>query len=132
MAVDASVPKPKVEKLVRLYPKVNERETPLPRSWSAKDKYTYIGLSQNNLRVHYKGRLLVCAMPVDEKDRVLQVAARTTRMLPLFGRPTPYQLPAVCTTSRLKLSAKGGTGESVHRSCCCSRVYTCMFGGRHT
>lgn len=56
MAVDASLPKPKVEKLVRLYPKVNERETPLPRSWSAKDKYTYIGLSQNNLRVHYKGR----------------------------------------------------------------------------
>lgn len=55
MAVDPSVPKPKVEKLVRLYPKVSERETPLPRSWSAKDKYTYIGLSQNNLRVHYKG-----------------------------------------------------------------------------
>ena len=55
MAVDRSAPKPKVEKLVRLYPKVSERETPLPRSWSAKDKYTYIGLSQNNLRVHYKG-----------------------------------------------------------------------------
>lgn len=55
MAVDASAPKPKVEKLVRLYPKVSERETPLPRSWSAKDKYTYIGLSQNNLKVHYKG-----------------------------------------------------------------------------
>ena len=55
MAVDASTPKPKVEKLVRLYPKVSERETPLPRSWSAKDKYTYIGLSQSNLRVHYKG-----------------------------------------------------------------------------
>uniref|UniRef100_A0A3B3WN28 Ran-binding protein 10 n=1 Tax=Poecilia mexicana TaxID=48701 RepID=A0A3B3WN28_9TELE len=30
-------------------------ETPLPRSWSPKDKYSYIGLSQNNLRVHYKG-----------------------------------------------------------------------------
>uniref|UniRef100_A0A8C6MHW2 RAN binding protein 10 n=1 Tax=Nothobranchius furzeri TaxID=105023 RepID=A0A8C6MHW2_NOTFU len=29
--------------------------TPLPRSWSPKDKYSYIGLSQNNLRVHYKG-----------------------------------------------------------------------------
>ncbi|KAE8749592.1 hypothetical protein FOCC_FOCC003580 [Frankliniella occidentalis] len=38
-----------------LYPMVNEEETPLPRSWSSKDKYNYIGLSQNNLRVHYKG-----------------------------------------------------------------------------
>ena len=33
---------------------VNEEETPLPRSWSTKDKYQYIGLSQSNLRVHYK------------------------------------------------------------------------------
>uniref|UniRef100_A0A671L6F8 Ran-binding protein 9-like n=1 Tax=Sinocyclocheilus anshuiensis TaxID=1608454 RepID=A0A671L6F8_9TELE len=40
---------------VRLYPAVNEEETPLPRSWSPKDKFSYIGLSQNNLRVHYKG-----------------------------------------------------------------------------
>uniref|UniRef100_A0A8C2ZV04 RAN binding protein 9 n=1 Tax=Cyclopterus lumpus TaxID=8103 RepID=A0A8C2ZV04_CYCLU len=31
------------------------RLTPLPRSWSPKDKFSYIGLSQNNLRVHYKG-----------------------------------------------------------------------------
>ncbi|CAG5958439.1 unnamed protein product, partial [Menidia menidia] len=42
------------ERLKRLYPAVNEEETPLPRSWSPKDKYSYIGLSQNNLRVHYK------------------------------------------------------------------------------
>ncbi|CAB4014161.1 Ran-binding 9 [Paramuricea clavata] len=39
----------------RLYPKVDESETPLPRSWSPKDKCTFIGLSQTNLRVHYKG-----------------------------------------------------------------------------
>ena len=39
----------------RLYPAVNQHETPLPRSWSPKDKYHYIGLSQGNLRVHYKG-----------------------------------------------------------------------------
>lgn len=45
------------ERLKRLYPAVNEDETPLPRSWSPKDKYNYIGLSQNNLRVHYKGNL---------------------------------------------------------------------------
>uniref|UniRef100_A0AAQ4RXI1 RAN binding protein 10 n=1 Tax=Gasterosteus aculeatus aculeatus TaxID=481459 RepID=A0AAQ4RXI1_GASAC len=43
------------ERLKHLYPAVNEEETPLPRSWSPKDKYSYIGLSQNNLRVHYKG-----------------------------------------------------------------------------
>ncbi|ELR49980.1 Ran-binding protein 9, partial [Bos mutus] len=30
---------------------VDEQETPLPRSWSPKDKFSYIGLSQNNLRV---------------------------------------------------------------------------------
>lgn len=46
----------KVDRLVRLYPKVDESETPLPRVWNVKDKYTYIGLSQGNLRVHYKGR----------------------------------------------------------------------------
>ncbi|KAK3589290.1 hypothetical protein CHS0354_026941 [Potamilus streckersoni] len=43
------------DRLKRLYPAVNEEETPLPRSWSPKDKYNYIGLSHNNLRVHYKG-----------------------------------------------------------------------------
>lgn len=42
-------------RLRRLYPAVNQEETPLPRSWSPKDKYNYIGLSQGNLRVHYKG-----------------------------------------------------------------------------
>ncbi|XP_018909069.1 ran-binding protein 9 isoform X2 [Bemisia tabaci] len=44
-----------VDRLKLLYPMVNEEETPLPRSWSPKDKYNYIGLSQSNLRVHYKG-----------------------------------------------------------------------------
>ena len=46
-----------MDRLLRLYPKVDEAETPLPRAWSAKDKYTYIGLSQSNLKVHYKGNL---------------------------------------------------------------------------
>uniref|UniRef100_A0A646QHE9 Ran-binding protein n=1 Tax=Hemiscolopendra marginata TaxID=943146 RepID=A0A646QHE9_9MYRI len=44
-----------IDRLKLLYPMVNEEETPLPRSWSPKDKYNFIGLSQNNLRVHYKG-----------------------------------------------------------------------------
>lgn len=43
----------------RLYPKVDETETPLPRSWSPKDKCPFIGLSQTNLRVHYKGKFVV-------------------------------------------------------------------------
>ncbi|XP_041103962.1 ran-binding protein 9-like isoform X2 [Polyodon spathula] len=43
------------QRLRLLYPAINEQETPLPRSWSPKDKFSYIGLSQNNLRVHYKG-----------------------------------------------------------------------------
>lgn len=45
-----------VDRLKLLYPAVNEDDTPLARSWSPKDKYNYIGLSQNNLRVHYKGK----------------------------------------------------------------------------
>ena len=49
------VDNPSVDRLKTLYPMVNEEETPLPRAWSPKDKYNYIGLSQNNLRVHYKG-----------------------------------------------------------------------------
>ncbi|KAK5648453.1 hypothetical protein RI129_003345 [Pyrocoelia pectoralis] len=44
-----------VDRLKKLYPAVNEEKSPLPRAWSAKEKYNYIGLSQNNLRVHYKG-----------------------------------------------------------------------------
>ena len=47
-----------IDRLKLLYPMVNEEESPLPRSWSPKDKYNYIGLSQNNLRVHYKGKSL--------------------------------------------------------------------------
>ncbi|OQR73126.1 ran-binding protein 9-like [Tropilaelaps mercedesae] len=43
------------ERLRLLYPAVDEAETPLPRAWSPKDKFTYIGLSLHNLRVHYKG-----------------------------------------------------------------------------
>ncbi|GAB6021669.1 Ran-binding protein 9 [Chamberlinius hualienensis] len=44
-----------IDRLKLLYPMVNEEESPLPRSWSPKDKYNFIGLSQGNLRVHYKG-----------------------------------------------------------------------------
>ena len=43
------------DRLKQLYPAVDETETSLPRTWSPKDKFSYLGLSQNNLRVHYKG-----------------------------------------------------------------------------
>ena len=43
------------DRLKTLYPTVNPKEHPLPRFWSQKDKYNFIGLSQNFLRVHYKG-----------------------------------------------------------------------------
>lgn len=49
------------DRFKRLYPAVNEEKTELPRTWSTKNKYTYIGLSQNNLRVHYKGKsIIIC------------------------------------------------------------------------
>ncbi|XP_059610165.1 ran-binding proteins 9/10 homolog isoform X1 [Phlebotomus argentipes] len=44
-----------VDRFKLLYMNVNEDETPLPRSWSSQDKCNTIGLTQNNLRVHYKG-----------------------------------------------------------------------------
>lgn len=44
-----------VDRLKLLYPNVDEKLTPLPRSWSSQEKCTSIGLTQNNLRVHYKG-----------------------------------------------------------------------------
>lgn len=44
-----------VDRLKLLYPNVDENLTPLPRSWSSQEKCITIGLTQNNLRVHYKG-----------------------------------------------------------------------------
>ena len=57
MASSMEVEETKTDRLSQLYPRVDERETPLPRSWSAKDKFSYIGLSHSNQRVHYKGVL---------------------------------------------------------------------------
>ena len=47
------------DRLTILYPKVDETDTPLPRGWSPKDKFAYLGLTHNNLRVHYKGTTFV-------------------------------------------------------------------------
>ncbi|XP_071563279.1 ran-binding protein 9 isoform X3 [Temnothorax nylanderi] len=71
-----------VDRLKLLYPMVDEEKTPLPRSWSTKDKYSYIGLSQNNLRVHYKesrGRTLIPGYGKTHKDAA---SVRTTHSIP--------------------------------------------------
>uniref|UniRef100_A0A182WB84 Uncharacterized protein n=1 Tax=Anopheles minimus TaxID=112268 RepID=A0A182WB84_9DIPT len=47
-----------IDRLRMLYPNVNEAVDPLPRSWSLQDKCSTIGLTQNNLRVHYKASSL--------------------------------------------------------------------------
>lgn len=41
------------DRLKQLYPNVTE---PLPLSWSSTEKNNSIGLSNGNLRVHYKGK----------------------------------------------------------------------------
>ena len=42
------------DQIAELYPDVDEKDMPLPWSWSTQDWCTGIGLSQNNLRTHYK------------------------------------------------------------------------------
>ena len=44
-----------VDRLKNLYPNVNESIEPLPRTWSSSEKCSSIELSQNKLRVLYKG-----------------------------------------------------------------------------
>ena len=39
----------------RLYPNVNQQETPLPRQWSTIHKCQTLNLTHGNLRVTYKG-----------------------------------------------------------------------------
>ncbi|RUS75825.1 hypothetical protein EGW08_016417 [Elysia chlorotica] len=48
-------PEDNPDRLKQLYPAVDEDVNGLPRCWSTKDKFHCLGLSQNNLRVHYKG-----------------------------------------------------------------------------
>lgn len=48
-----------VDRIKQFYPNVNEDEFPLPRAWSSHEKCPAIGLTQNNLRVHYKGMWLL-------------------------------------------------------------------------
>lgn len=43
----------------RLYPNVNQQETPLPRQWSVVHKKETLKLSIGNLRVTYAGNLMI-------------------------------------------------------------------------
>lgn len=54
-----------MDTISKLYPAVNEDDTPLPRAWSSKDKLNFLGLSNNSLRLHYKG--IFCAFNSDVK-----------------------------------------------------------------
>ena len=45
-----------IDRLKQMYPMVDLKETPLPTCWSQKDKFQDVGLTQNNLRAHYKGK----------------------------------------------------------------------------
>lgn len=42
-------------RIKRLYQCVDEDDTPLPRQWNSGSKANFISLTQNNLRVYYKG-----------------------------------------------------------------------------
>ncbi|XP_055531855.1 ran-binding protein 9 isoform X1 [Wyeomyia smithii] len=81
-----------VDRLKMLYPNVNEAVDPLPRSWSSQDKCTTIGLTQNNLRVHYKGV---------GKSHTDAASVRT-----------PYPIPAACGLYyfEVKIISKGRDG----------------------
>lgn len=104
---DAAPPGPPEEqelsrRLRRLYPAVNQDETPLPRSWSPKDKYNYIGLSQGNLRVHYKGARLGWRRRVRPRPR-----AGRPRRGPRLGRSAG---PAGRGLSRQRVRRPWGRG----------------------
>ncbi|ESN91391.1 hypothetical protein HELRODRAFT_70577 [Helobdella robusta] len=64
------------DRIKQLYPMVDECETPLPRQWSSKknEKCPSLGLSNNDLRVFYKGT------GKDVKDAA---SIRTTHSIPV-------------------------------------------------
>ncbi len=44
-----------IDRIKQLYPFVDEKKTPLPRCWNNADKYALINISNDNLRVTYRG-----------------------------------------------------------------------------
>ena len=107
-----------IDRLKLLYPMVDEEKTPLPRSWSTKDKYSYIGLSQNNLRVHYKGTWVA---------RQRATSARARRCASFVARTR------VCASSvRTSAPRRGPSGRPSPASClCCVAPRLGCSRGRH-
>lgn len=94
-----------VECFKKLYPKVDSADTPLPVSWNPKEKCNYLGLSANNLRVHYKGGISSPCLTVYEAFSTpgqytpfillsCQVPVRALRIQPRF-EPHTQSLPLV-------------------------------------
>ena len=119
-----------VDRLKLLYPFVNEEETPLPRCWSSKDKYNFIGLSQNNLRVHYKGKeielfhktklhlhtvLIKCLTQFVTNKKLchslFQVMEKHIKMLQVLEPHIPFHLPVGFIILKLRLLAKEEMGK---------------------
>lgn len=104
----------KTNRLIQLYPRVDEKETPLPRSWSVKDKFSYIGLSHSNQRVHYKG-VLQCCLRVIMCVTCAQAAVKTTKMQHQYVQLTVYPPRVVSTILKSKSSARDGMGKRENR-----------------
>lgn len=108
------------DRLKALYPMVDERDSPLPRSWNSKDKFTNLGLSQNNIRVHYKGRrnafsffrfLLLCSSPYILRRIVLGARPQN------YGRKSSTALSSyeLISCVRVRVRWRVGNKESADR-----------------
>ncbi|XP_055838656.1 ran-binding proteins 9/10 homolog isoform X2 [Episyrphus balteatus] len=107
-----------IDRLKMLYPNVNENETPLPRSWSSHDKCHAIGLSQNNLRVHYKE---ASSYKLDLHTRDYMILHRRSIFFGRTGKSvndaaasvrTPHPIPPGCGLYyfEVKIISKGKNG----------------------
>ena len=128
------------DRLLYLYPKVDENETPLPRSWNPKDKYTYIGLSNNNLKVHYKGNSSGLYSLMGGECLYTQEVGATIKMQHVCEPLIPYLLHVGCTTLKSVSSVKEEMGKAVYTttikqvltSACLSTTTTTKVHGDRT
>ena len=93
-----------VECFKKLYPKVDSADTPLPVSWNPKEKCNYLGLSANNLRVHYKGGISSHCLTIGGLLSSCSVYALRSALLPGPGKSlkdsasvrASHPIPAAC------------------------------------
>lgn len=105
-----------MDRLKLLYPNVTE---PLPLSWSSTEKNSSIGLSNSNLRVHYKGKSLLFTLSSYHHQSALicciyaqisfQELANRTMTLHQCERPVRFQPRVVFTISKSKLFPRAAT-----------------------